>query len=84
VGDPALNPAMGPVVNEKSMKTILGYVENGVAEGGRLITGGSRAQDAGEGYFIQPTVDCRRRSDGYHFAARDLRTGAGGDQVAQL
>ena len=56
VGDPALNPAMGPVVNEKSMKTILGYVENGVAEGGRLITGGSRAQDAGEGYFIQPTV----------------------------
>jgi 1-pyrroline-5-carboxylate dehydrogenase len=56
VGDPALNPAMGPVVNEKAMKTILGYVENGVAEGGRLITGGSRAQDAGEGYFIQPTV----------------------------
>ena len=56
VGDPTLNPAMGPVVNEKSMKTILGYVEKGVAEGGRLITGGARATDAGEGYFIQPTV----------------------------
>jgi 1-pyrroline-5-carboxylate dehydrogenase len=56
VGDPALNPAMGPVVNEKSMKTILGYIEKGVAEGGRLITGGARATDAGEGYFIQPTV----------------------------
>jgi 1-pyrroline-5-carboxylate dehydrogenase len=47
---------MGPVVNEKSMKSILGYVEKGIAEGGRLITGGERAADAGEGYFIQPTV----------------------------
>jgi 1-pyrroline-5-carboxylate dehydrogenase len=56
VGDPALNPNMGPVVNEKSMKTILGYIEKGVAEGGRLITGGARATDAGEGYYIQPTV----------------------------
>jgi len=56
VGDPALNPNMGPVVNEKSMKSILGYVDKGIAEGGRLITGGEPATDAGEGYFIQPTV----------------------------
>ncbi|MGO9306852.1 MAG: L-glutamate gamma-semialdehyde dehydrogenase [Candidatus Korobacteraceae bacterium] len=54
VGDPALNPNMGPVVNEKSMKTILGYIQKGVAEGGRLITGGERVGN--EGYFIQPTV----------------------------
>jgi 1-pyrroline-5-carboxylate dehydrogenase len=56
VGDPTLNPNMGPVVNEKSMKSILGYIEKGVAEGGRLITGGARAAEAGEGYFVQPTV----------------------------
>jgi len=56
VGDPTLNPNMGPVINEKSMKTILGYVEKGIAEGGRLITGGERATDAGDGYFIKPTV----------------------------
>jgi 1-pyrroline-5-carboxylate dehydrogenase len=56
VGDPAQNPNMGPVVNEKSMKSILGYVQKGVAEGGRLITGGSKATEAGDGYFIQPTV----------------------------
>ncbi len=56
VGDPTLNPSMGPVVNEKSMKSIMGYIQKGLAEGGRLITGGSRASDAGEGYFIQPTV----------------------------
>jgi 1-pyrroline-5-carboxylate dehydrogenase len=45
---------MGPVVNEKSMKTILGYIQKGIAEGGRLITGGERIGN--EGYFIQPTV----------------------------
>ena len=56
VGDPTQNPAMGPVVNEKSMKSILGYIEKGIAEGGRLITGGARATEAGEGFFIQPTV----------------------------
>jgi len=56
VGDPTLNPNMGPVVNEKSMKTILGYIEKGIAEGGRLITGGERAPDTGDGYFIKPTV----------------------------
>ncbi len=56
VGDPSLNPNMGPVVNEKSMRSILGYVEKGIAEGGRLITGGERASDAGEGYYIKPTV----------------------------
>ena len=56
VGDPTQNPYMGPVVNEKSMKSILGYIEKGIAEGGRLITGGGRATEAGDGYFIQPTV----------------------------
>jgi 1-pyrroline-5-carboxylate dehydrogenase len=56
VGDPTQNPNMGPVVNEKSMKSILGYIEKGKAEGGRLITGGAKTSDAGDGYFIQPTV----------------------------
>jgi 1-pyrroline-5-carboxylate dehydrogenase len=56
VGDPAQNPAMGPVISEKSMKTILGYIQKGISEGGRLIAGGGPAQEAGDGYFIQPTV----------------------------
>src|SRR5271169_2754211 len=56
VGDPTQNLNMGPVINEKSMKSILGYIEKGVAEGGRLITGGGPAKEAGEGYFLQPTV----------------------------
>jgi 1-pyrroline-5-carboxylate dehydrogenase len=38
------------------MKSILGYIQKGVREGGRLITGGNAAKEAGEGYFVQPTV----------------------------
>jgi 1-pyrroline-5-carboxylate dehydrogenase len=45
---------MGPVVNEGSMDKILSYIEKGIAEGGRLIAGGRRAE--GEGYFVQPTI----------------------------
>src|SRR5436309_3578680 len=53
IGDVTENAAMGAVINEGSMKTILGYIEQGKKDG-RLITGGERAP--GEGYFIQPTV----------------------------
>src|SRR6202161_616305 len=53
VGDVAENAAMGAVINESSMKTILGYIDQGKKDG-RLITGGERAP--GEGYFIRPTV----------------------------
>jgi 1-pyrroline-5-carboxylate dehydrogenase len=53
IGDVTENAAMGAVINEGSMKTILEYIEQGKKDG-RLITGGERAP--GEGYFIQPTV----------------------------
>jgi len=55
VGDPAENANMGAVINEGSMKSILDYIEVG-KKAGRLITGGSMAKNAGEGYFLQPTV----------------------------
>ncbi len=55
VGDPAENSNMGAVINESSMKTILGYIEQGKKDG-RLLTGGERATEAGEGYYIRPTV----------------------------
>src|SRR5438309_5785574 len=55
VGDPAENANMGAVINEGSMKSILDYIEQGKKDG-RLITGGERANEAGEGYFIKPTV----------------------------
>src|SRR5277367_3192578 len=55
VGDVTENAAMGAVINEGSMKTILEYIEQGKKDG-RLLTGGNQATNAGEGYFIQPTV----------------------------
>ena len=54
-GDPAENKNTGPVVNEGAMKSILNYIEIGKKEG-RVISGGGRASEHGEGYFVQPTV----------------------------
>jgi 1-pyrroline-5-carboxylate dehydrogenase len=55
IGDPADNPNMGAVINEGSMQDILRYIEIG-KKNGRLLTGGAQAKQAGEGYFLQPTV----------------------------
>src|SRR5207253_5586663 len=55
VGDPAENTNMGAVINQGSMKSILDYIESSKKEG-RLLTGGKAAKNAGEGYFIEPTV----------------------------
>ena len=56
-GDP-LDPKtrLGPLINEKQMKTVLGYVETGVAEGAAVAVGGKRQPVNGKGYFVQPTV----------------------------
>jgi 1-pyrroline-5-carboxylate dehydrogenase len=55
VGDPTLNPSMGPVVNQGSMESILRYIETGKREG-RLVAGGKATETEGNGYFIEPTV----------------------------
>ncbi|HSZ64362.1 MAG TPA: L-glutamate gamma-semialdehyde dehydrogenase [Terriglobales bacterium] len=55
IGDPTLNPNMAAVINEGSMNDILRYIEIGKKDG-RLITGGERDTNAGEGYFIKPTI----------------------------
>jgi 1-pyrroline-5-carboxylate dehydrogenase len=55
IGDPAENFNMGAVINEGSMKTIMEYIEAGKRDG-RLLTGGGRVTNAGDGYFLQPTV----------------------------
>ncbi|MEF3331684.1 aldehyde dehydrogenase family protein [Oceanobacillus oncorhynchi] len=53
---PGLDSAtdMGPLVSEKQMNTVLGYIEKGKEEGARLITGGKRTGD--QGYFVEPTI----------------------------
>jgi 1-pyrroline-5-carboxylate dehydrogenase len=49
------NPQLGPVINEAARKSMLGYVEQALQEGGRLITGG-RAVEGEAGFFMQPTI----------------------------
>ncbi|WP_375784287.1 aldehyde dehydrogenase family protein [Bradyrhizobium sp. Pha-3] len=55
IGDPADRAtALGPVISEKQMRSILDYVEIGKNEGAQLATGGDRVGD--RGYFISPAV----------------------------
>ena len=58
VGDPMDQATMmGPVISEGAMTRILGMVERGVAEGGRLVCGGARmGGDHAAGYFLPITV----------------------------
>src|ERR1700738_4184277 len=50
IGDPAdRGTSLGPVISEKQMRSILGYVDVGQKEGALLTTGGKRIGD--RGYF---------------------------------
>jgi len=48
----------GPVITERHLGRVLGYVESGQQEGARLVAGGSRVEDddLAHGYFVEPTV----------------------------
>ena len=48
---------MGPVISARHREKVLGYIEKGVAEGAKLVTGGPEAPEGLErGYFVKPTV----------------------------
>ncbi|AJE86561.1 MULTISPECIES: aldehyde dehydrogenase family protein [Streptomyces] len=46
---------IGPVVNAKQHQRVRGYIEKGIAEGARLVTGGPEAPRE-QGYWVSPTV----------------------------
>ncbi|MER6159069.1 aldehyde dehydrogenase family protein [Streptomyces sp. NPDC001868] len=46
---------VGPLVNAKQRARVRGYIEQGVAEGARLIAGGAEPPRE-QGYFVSPTV----------------------------
>ncbi len=57
IGNPADEATqMGPAVSDKQYQQDLNYMELGQSEGARLLLGGGKAQEAGNGYFVQPTV----------------------------
>jgi aldehyde dehydrogenase (NAD+) len=49
---------LGPVINEQQLERIREYVEIGIAEGAKLLTGGGRiGTDAlKDGFFLEPTI----------------------------
>jgi acyl-CoA reductase-like NAD-dependent aldehyde dehydrogenase len=57
VGDP-LDPAteMGPLVSGPQLDRVKGYVEIGLAEGARLVTGGKRLSALAHGNYFAPTI----------------------------
>lgn len=55
IGDPLDESTyMGPVISQKQMNTIMGYIEAGKSEGATLLSGGDRVGT--KGYFLEPTV----------------------------
>jgi malonate-semialdehyde dehydrogenase (acetylating) / methylmalonate-semialdehyde dehydrogenase len=57
VGD-GLEPGvtMGPVISAKHKERVLGYVEQGVKEGARLVADGRARQLPSDGFFVGPSV----------------------------
>ncbi|MBN2564565.1 MAG: L-glutamate gamma-semialdehyde dehydrogenase [Candidatus Eisenbacteria bacterium] len=53
---------MGPVINQRALDSILKYAEVAQREGGRLLLGGKAATDAGNGFFVEPTIIADVRS----------------------
>jgi acyl-CoA reductase-like NAD-dependent aldehyde dehydrogenase len=57
-GDPfADGSRLGPLVSATQRERVRGYIQKGIDEGARLLTGGAEAPEGQErGYFVRPTV----------------------------
>jgi betaine-aldehyde dehydrogenase len=66
IGDP-MDPAtqVGALISEAHMHKVLGYIERGLREGARVVTGGKRATAGAlaRGWFVEPTVFDACRDD---------------------
>jgi 4-guanidinobutyraldehyde dehydrogenase/NAD-dependent aldehyde dehydrogenase len=56
-GDP-LDPktALGAIVDETQLNTVLRYIESGQNEGARLALGGKRVRKETGGFYVEPTI----------------------------
>jgi len=57
---PGMDPAsdIGPLVSERQLQRVMGYVQGARSEGARCVTGGQRLQEPQhrQGHFVAPTV----------------------------
>jgi acyl-CoA reductase-like NAD-dependent aldehyde dehydrogenase len=58
VGDPlAEGTNLGPLISDTQRDRVRGYIETGIAEGAKLVTGGAEPPEGlDRGYFVRPTV----------------------------
>jgi aldehyde dehydrogenase (NAD+) len=58
IGDPQdPDTKLGPLISQRQLDRVLGYVNQGPTEGAKLVSGGKRLGGAlAGGYFIEPTV----------------------------
>eukprot|EP01132_Coremiostelium_polycephalum_P007587 gene7587-9328_t len=54
IGNPFDNVDQGPLVSKIQFDRVMGYIQKGVEEGGRILIGGQR--HGTKGYFVQPTI----------------------------
>ncbi|WP_208322185.1 aldehyde dehydrogenase family protein [Paramicrobacterium fandaimingii] len=51
---------VGPLVSKTQQDRVLGYIDKGISEGAKLVTGGTdpieTAEQNSQGYFVRPTV----------------------------
>ncbi|WP_067974288.1 aldehyde dehydrogenase family protein [Nocardiopsis trehalosi] len=64
-GDPfAEGTRMGPLVSRAQLDRVRDYIETGVKEGARLVTGGAEPPEGTDrGYYVRPTVFADVRND---------------------
>jgi aldehyde dehydrogenase (NAD+) len=65
VGDPtSAKTFVGPVVSKLQFERVEGYIEKGIAEGAKLVMGGTgRPQGLEQGYFVKPTIFSNVKND---------------------
>lgn len=57
VGDPLIEGTrIGALIEEGHMQRILGYIDTGIKEGGRVILGGKQVRAETGGFFVEPTI----------------------------
>lgn len=45
---------LGPLISQRQLERVSGYVDSGIAEGARVVSGGKRIGE--QGYYFEPTV----------------------------
>jgi aldehyde dehydrogenase (NAD+) len=64
-GDPASEKTnLGPLVSKVQFDRVAGYIAKGIAEGAKVVIGGSGRPDGlAKGYFVKPTIFSNVRND---------------------